>query len=304
MKVVQTGASEGYELLDFGGGRKLERFGCRLVDRPALGKRLEKSQPGLWESAELIYVGERMNAKGGGWRVSGVEEWNWEEGWDCRVAGMVLRIQPQRTGQLGVFPEHWQQWGWFERLIAARRDRGLGTRILHLFAYTGATTLWMAKCGAEVTHVDAMRHAVQWGRENAEKSEMGRLPIRWIVEDARRYVSRELKRGSRYDLVLLDPPSYGHGRRGEAWEIHRDLVPLMRDCWGLLGEQAMGVVLTSHSELVSTKELRMEMGRGGGEGKGIETEDFGAFLLDRSGRRLECGVGIRFYVKGAKEFES
>lgn len=300
MKVVQSGIGGGYELLDFGDGRKLERFGCRIVDRPTLGKRLEKSQPSLWESAQLIYVGDRMNAKGGGWRVSSDEPWDWERGWDCQVGGMELRILPQQTGQLGVFPEHWQQWGWFSRLIDVRRERGFRTRILHLFAYTGATTLWMAKCGAEVTHVDAMRHAVQWGRDNAHRSGLGELPIRWIVEDARRYVSRELKRGSRYDVVLLDPPSYGHGRRGEAWEIHRDLVPLMRDCWGLLGDGATGVVLTSHSELVSTKELRMEMGRSDGEARAIETEEFEAFLQDRSGRRLECGVGIRFFAIGGR----
>jgi 23S rRNA (cytosine1962-C5)-methyltransferase len=117
----------------------------------------------------------------------------------------------------------------------------------------------MALQGAAVTHVDAMKQAVDWGRTNAKLSGLEDRPIRWIVEDARKYVARELKRQSRYELVVLDPPSYGHGRKGEAWEIHRDLVPLMKDCWGLLSEDPIGVVLTSHSLNISAKELRMEL---------------------------------------------
>jgi 23S rRNA (cytosine1962-C5)-methyltransferase len=144
-----------------------------------------------------------------------------------------------------------------------------------------------------------MKQAVDWGRSNAKLSGLEDRPIRWIVEDARKYVARELKRQSRYELVVLDPPSYGHGRKGEAWEIHRDLVPLMKDCWGLLSEDPIGVVLTSHSLNISAKELRMELelcasDEDRTQPRGIQTEIFPCFLEDCSGRRLECGEGIRF----------
>ena len=298
MKLVQTGGNEGYELIDFGNGRKLERFGSQVLDRPMLGNRAEKAIPALWESAGLIYAGERMNAKGGKWRSALGEAESQLSPWECRIDGLKLEIIPQQTGQIGVFPEHWLQWDWFGRWISSRREQGLGVRILHLFAYTGATTLWLAKSGAEVTHVDAMRHAVDWGRGNALRSGLDHLPIRWIVEDARKYVARELRRDSRYDLVLLDPPSYGHGRKGEAWEIHRDLVPLMQDCWASLTENGYGVVLTSHSSMICAKELKMEMRAHCGRDLPIETQEFDAFLVDRSGRRLECGNGIRFVNHG------
>jgi 23S rRNA (cytosine1962-C5)-methyltransferase len=280
----------GYELIDFGDGRKLERFGSITVDRPARGAWTPKAIPDAWESAELIYQGERMNAGDGSWQLL--------SGWECSVHGLKLQIIPQRTGQLGVFPEHWNQWEWFAERIAAQLPKG-SVRVLHLFAYTGSTTLWMADQGATLTHVDAMKQAVDWGRSNAKLSGLEDRPIRWIVEDARKYVARELKRQSRYELVVLDPPSYGHGRKGEAWEIHRDLVPLMKDCWGLLSEDPIGVVLTSHSLNISAKELRMELelcasDEDRTQPRGIQTEIFPCFLEDCSGRRLECGEGIRF----------
>ena len=295
----------GYELIDFGDGRKLERFGPITVDRPAKGAWTPKSIPEAWESAELIYRGERMNASGGSWQValeSSRALSEMLEGWECEVQELTLQIVPQKTGQLGVFPEHWNQWGWFSQSIEARLAQG-PVRVLHLFAYTGSTTLWMAKRGATVTHVDAMKQAVDWARTNAKLSGLEDKPIRWIVEDARRYVSRELKRESRYELVVLDPPSYGHGRKGEAWEIHRDLVPLMKDCWGLLSDDPIGVVLTSHTLNISAKELRMEMEMSQEGGKPIETDVFPSFLEDCSARRLECGEGIRFHKKKGSELD-
>jgi 23S rRNA (cytosine1962-C5)-methyltransferase len=291
----------GYELIDFGEGRKLERFGSVTIDRPSRGAWTPKSLPETWESAELIYRGERMNAMGGGWEATAQASQTIDqllEGWEITHRELKLQITPQRTGQLGVFPEHWNQWDWYADRIEARPGRG-PVRVLHLFAYTGSTTLWMARQGASITHVDAMKHAVDWAKQNAIRSGLEHKPIRWIVEDARRYVARELKRQSHYELVVLDPPSYGHGRKGEAWEIHRDLVPLMRDCWKLLSEDPIGVVLTSHSLNISAKEIRLalELDQSGGvEGRNskIETTIFPLFLQDSSARRLECGEGVRF----------
>lgn len=293
---------QGYELIDFGDGRKLERFGPVTVDRPARGAWTPKSLPDAWESAELIYCGDRMNASGGQWQVASQSTDRLGEllaGWELELGGLILKVLPQRTGQLGVFPEHWNQWEWFARSIQDKLEFG-PVRVLNLFAYTGSSTLWMALQGATLTHVDAMKHAVDWARDNARLSGLETKPIRWIVEDARRYVARELKRLSQYELIVLDPPSYGHGRKGEAWEIHRDLVPLMKDCWRLLSQRSIGVVLTSHSLNISAKELRMELekesmhGAVGATGR-VETVIFPAFLQDCSSRRLECGEGIRFF---------
>lgn len=303
----------GYELIDFGDGRKLERFGPITVDRPARGASMPKSLPDAWESAELIYTGDRMNSSAGRWSIPAHSSGSLGElleGWECVYRDLTLKIAPQKTGQLGVFPEHWNHWDWLRSRIADGLALG-PVRVLHLFAYTGATTLWMALQGATVTHVDAMKHAVNWARINASLSGLESKPIRWIVEDARKYVARELRRNSSYDLVVLDPPSYGHGCKGEAWEIHRDLVPLMRDCWKLLSDGAIGVLLTSHSLNISAKELRMEMhvdalrqphesqgqaksGGASGSRPQIETEISPSFLQDCSARRLECGEAIRF----------
>ena len=294
---------QGYELIDFGDGRKLERFGSITVDRPARGAWTPKAIPEAWESAELIYRGERMNASDGSWQVRSESGRNLAElmkGWECKTRGLNLQIIPQRTGQLGVFPEHWSLWDWYSRSIQEGITRG-PVRVLHLFAYTGSSSLWMASHGAMVTHLDAMKHAVDWARVNAKLSGLEGKPIRWIVEDARRYAARELKRNSRYELVVLDPPSYGHGRNGEAWEIHRDLVSLMKDCWQLLSENAIGVVLTSHSLNISAKELRMELELATGKTNRIQTVVFPSFLEDCSGRRLECGEGIRFEPVGSMD---
>ena len=298
-------SKEGYALIDFGEGRKLERFGDVVIDRPALGARCDKSIPDVWESAELIYEGSRLNSREGGWKgnctlAEGLGDNS--RHWDLHVRGLQLRIIPQRTGQVGVFPEHWNRWDWYADGLASIAGREPPT-VLHLFAYSGATTLWMARQGAKVTHVDAMKQAVAWARLNAELSGLSEKPIRWIVEDARKYVTRELKRGVRYDLIVLDPPSYGHGRSGEAWEIHRDLVPLMRDCWQLLRQVedpsdpreggSLGVVLSCHSRNVSAKELRMELE--GIAGEKIATEVSSSCLTDQSGRSLAFGDELRFY---------
>lgn len=303
-------SSTGYELIDFGNARKLERFGDIVVDRPCPAAACEPSQSDLWVSAGLIYHSSRLNSGSPtAWTFSknhGESE-SCIDFWDCAIGGMVFRLRPQSSGQIGLFPEHWNTWPWIaERMNAwqlAQRADGIASaapRVLHLFAYTGATTLALAKMGAHVTHVDAMSSAVQWGRENAKLSGLESRPIRWIVEDARKYVARELRRGQVYDLIVLDPPSYGHGTKGQAWEIHRDLVPLVEACWQLLSEGAIGMVLTGHSPDVSFKELKMVLEEVDGGTGSVQYQTQQAGLLDRSGRMLDCGYVAKFVRAGTR----
>jgi 23S rRNA (cytosine1962-C5)-methyltransferase len=139
-----------------------------------------------------------------------------------------------------------------------------------------------------------MKSAVDWARDNAKLSNLQSLPIRWIVEDARVYVSREIKRGRRYDLIVLDPPSYGHGPRGKAWEIHRDLLPLLSECWYLLSDTPIGVLMCGHSPDVDIKLLHSALARKFGREKPSTCEVSQAKLIDRSGRSLDCGYSAKF----------
>jgi len=150
--------------------------------------------------------------------------------------------------------------------------------------------------GAEVTHVDAMRSAVQWARDNCRASERESLPIRWIVDDARKYVERERKRGKKYDLVLLDPPTYGHGASGEAWSIQRDLKPLLCSCVELISNQGIGMVLTGHSVDIDLQELYDAVRRSSKNLECTEFETARSKLTDRSGRTLDCGYVARFLI--------
>lgn len=323
---------QSYEFIDFGNGRKLERFGEIVVDRPCPAAVQPKSSPEAWLSAELIFDGSRLNGGvRGGWVFQGrrVPDPDTMESWECGASGMRFRVKPQQSGQLGLFPEHWNTWPWIEERIsgwlAARANRVASSRaadrtngdvaktdsantdsanfghgitdlprVLHLFAYTGATTLAMASFGASVTHVDAMESAVAWARENARCSGLSERPIRWIVDDARLYVARELRRGKRYELIVLDPPSYGHGVKGKAWEIHRDLMPLMHDCWKLLSESPIGIVFTGHSRDVSMQKIRAELEDAPDTTTGVACDVTQAKLIDLAGRSLDCGYVASF----------
>jgi 23S rRNA (cytosine1962-C5)-methyltransferase len=289
-----------YELIDFGHGRKLESFSGVIVDRPCPAAECPPELPSLWSSAQLIYEPSTVSKVRAGRWISSGEGSNRliDEGWHLSIQSLKLSIKPQVSGQLGGFPEHWQQWPWFRNQLEAWHARNSTrsmvhdsqvkplTRVLHLFAYTGATTLALASMNAEVTHVDAMRSAVEWGRENARLSQMETCPIRWIVDDVRAYVQREIKRERRYDLIIMDPPSYGHGSRGQAWSIGRDLEPLVAACQSLLSENAIGIVLSGHSPDVDLSDL----GRAGG----YRPDILRATLRDRSGRALDCGYVARF----------
>ena len=228
-----------YQLLDFGAGRKLERFGAFLLDRyapPAEDAR--KSNAAAWQDADARY--ERTQQDQGRWKPAN----GLPPTWTINHGELVFELRPTPFGHVGLFPEQAANWDWIAKQVA-RASRQL--RILNLFAYTGGSTLAAAATGAEVVHVDAAKNTVAWARRNAELSGLTEKPIRWLAEDAKKFAERELRRGNRYDAVILDPPSYGHGPKGETWKITRDLHSLLITCAKLTEGRRAFMLLSCHS---------------------------------------------------------
>jgi 23S rRNA (cytosine1962-C5)-methyltransferase len=235
-----------YELLDFGEGHKLERFGAIIVDRPApAAVGVRKSRSDVWSQAAARF--ELHGDPRGGERGHWVPANALPERWTIAFGPMRLELKPTDFGHLGVFPEQLENWEWIADQIhsAAKPEERL--KVLNLFAHTGGSTLAAAITGAEVVHVDSSKSAVGWARRNAELSGLADAPIRWIVEDARRFVHRELNRGNRYDAVILDPPSYGHGPAGETWKLESDLPDLLSACVKLTAGRLEFILLTCHT---------------------------------------------------------
>ena len=157
---------------------------------------------------------------------------------------MAMEIKPTQFGHVGVFPEQAANWDWIENCISSA---GCSMNVLNLFAYTGGSTLAALRAGARVTHVDGARNIVAWARRNAEANQLANAPVRWIVEDVTKFVGREVRRGARYDAVILDPPSYGHGARGEVWRLAKDLPLLLERCAELTCEARQFMLLTCHT---------------------------------------------------------
>jgi 23S rRNA (cytosine1962-C5)-methyltransferase len=235
--VADHGWVDDYELLDVGEGMRLERFGERIVARPHPAATGERRTPAEWSHASLTYESRR------GW----TGPYNVDP-WRVRLGGLTVELRPTTTGQVGLFPEQHGSWEWLRNRVAQ------GMAVLNLFAYTGVATLVTAAEGTSVVHVDASRPTVAWARRNAELSGLAGRPVRWIVDDAQGFVARELRRGRRFDGVILDPPSYGHGPRGRGWRLEDDLTPLLRQVAELVTTEGF-VLLTAHTPGFGPEEL-------------------------------------------------
>ncbi len=276
-----------YELLDAGAGARLERFGDRVVDRPHPAAYGERADPAAWDATTLFYV------PGEGWHGP-----HPVEPWTIGIRDLTIELRPTDTGQVGFFPEQGPSWAWLDRVVRQRAEAGTVPSVLNLFAYTGVATLVAARAGAIVTHVDAAKSAVGWARRNAELSGLADRPIRWLVDDVAGFVARELRRGRRYDGVVLDPPSYGHGARGRAWRFEDDLAPLLIDCARLAGAPNGFVLLTGHTPGFGPDVLVGALG----EAWRVAPRrlEAGGLAIDaRSGRRLELGAFARWAGGGA-----
>jgi len=312
---------EAYQLLDFGDGRRLEAFGPLVLDRPCpAAEQVARADPALWERADARFV--RTEGKQGEWVSDRDLPERWTITYGKKGTGPICRNGPEgashkldlspffvlelkRTefGHLGVFPEQAANWDWLadqirrvratHRLASSSRefDDPPPLAILNLFAYTGASTLTAAASGAEVVHVDAAQNVVAWARRNAQASGLTEAPVRWIAEDAVKFVKRELKRGNRYDAVILDPPSYGHGPRGEVWRVSKHLPGLLRMCRELTAERLRFLLLTCHTPKFGPARLRRLVSDTFGQGR-VTAEPL--TLRAAAGRELPSGVVVRW----------
>ena len=292
-----TARGTDYELLDFGDGRKLERYGDVVLDRPCpTAASIVRRRPELWRNAAARYQANRTGD--GEWTPSAAKWANadWQFNHEA-AAKFRLQLAALPSGQVGVFPEQRENWDWIARQIAKHASfvpqKG-PPRVLNLFAYTGASTLAAAAAGAEVTHVDAARSMIERARQNAALSGFAECPIRWIIEDALKFARRELKRGNRYDAVILDPPSYGHGPGGEAWKIGEHLLPLLQVCGELTAENRAFVLVTCHTPGIGPAELSAYLAEGIFGHCGQPPAAGELFLETRDGRRLPSGVFARW----------
>jgi len=241
LQLLETPGFADYALLDSGAGRKLERFGRVVVDRPepqALWTpRLDKRG---WDKAHAVFSGADDEDKGR-WRIDKPVP----ESWPVKVRDVTMLCRLASFRHLGLFPEQLPHWEWM--LVRLREIRDEPPRVLNLFAYTGAASLLAAKAGAQVTHVDASKKAIAWAKENQAASALGDAPIRWMLDDAQKFVKREVRRGKTYHLILVDPPKFGRGPDGEVWDLFTHLPPLLADCAKLLVPSRAALVLTIYA---------------------------------------------------------
>jgi 23S rRNA (cytosine1962-C5)-methyltransferase len=241
-----------YELLDSGDGRKLERFGAYIFARPEVQALWRQTLPAeRWQSADAVFLPSGEES-GGHWAFKKAvnEKWEMRYRLNSRMDVKELRFNVMTTPgrHLGVFPECAGNWDWMaERIVHRTKNINVQANVLNLFGYTGLGTLAAAAAGARVTHVDASRKAVAWARENQSLSGLDTKPIRWIVDDALKFVERESRRGTKYDGILLDPPKFGRGPKGEVWEIYTSLPHILKACRAILYEAPLFVLLTVYA---------------------------------------------------------
>lgn len=287
--VMRTTGWADYALLDSGGGRKLERYGPYRVVRPEPQCMWTPRSPaGTWDNADAVFD-PSDDEDAGHWRFKDRPKETWPLGWgEVKFHGRFTAFR-----HLAFFPEQAANWAWLDAQV-----RGAPTppRVLNLFGYTGVASLVMAAAGAAVTHVDASKKAVAWARENAELSGLSDHPIRWITDDARKYVQREVRRGSQYEGIILDPPKYGRGPTGEVWRLFEDLPGLAGLCAQLLSENARFLVLNAYAERISGAALAGLLAEKL-EGRGGRIE-WGELALEEE--RGDRAIGMSFFAKWSR----
>lgn len=253
--MLETAGFGDYALLDSGDGEKLERYGHTTIVRPEPQAMWRRALPlETWAAADAVFAAGKDEDGDGRWRHRDRPSESWEMAFgNARFLGRFTAFR-----HVGVFPEQAPHWEWMHDRVAGDPQ---APRILNLFGYTGIASILLAQAGAKVTHLDASKKAIAWARENQQASGATDLPIRWICDDAMKFVQREQRRGNRYEGIILDPPKFGRGPKGETWDLFSDLPAMLAACRTLMADDALFVVLTAYSiraSFVSIDELMRE----------------------------------------------
>ena len=278
-----------YEILDTSNGEKLERWGDYILVRPdpQVLWNTEHKNP-AWKKKNGHY--HRSKAGGGHW-----EFFNLPEQWNIHYRDLTFNLKPFSFKHTGLFPEQAVNWDWFSDIIS-KSNRKL--KVLNLFAYTGGATVAAAKAGAEVVHVDAAKGMVAWAKENAKLSGLENAPIRYIVDDCVKFVEREIRRGNHYDGIIMDPPSYGRGPKGEIWKIEEAVYPFIKKCTELLHKDSEFFLINSYTTGLQPAVLSYMLntaitGKFGGK---VMAEEIG-LPVKKNGLVLPCGASGRWIGK-------
>ena len=280
-----------YQVIDTSAGDKLERWGSYILRRP--------DPQVIWNTPENRPEWKKINAhyhrseRGGGeWEFFDLPK-QWSIGYDLPVGHMEFNLKPFSFKHTGLFPEQAANWEWFSDLIS---KAGRPIKVLNLFAYTGGATIAAAKAGAHVTHVDASKGMTAWAKENAALSGVDEKLTRWIVDDCTKFVEREIRRGNHYDAIIMDPPSYGRGPKGEVWKIEDCIYDLVGLCAQLLSDDALFFLINSYTTglqpavLTVLLETQVRKGRGGK----VVSDEIGLPVLE-GGIILPCGASGRWF---------
>lgn len=281
---------EDYELLDSGGGAKLERYGPYTFVRP---EHQAVWQPALtaerWQAAHAIFQPAPIES-GGNWKF----QKSIPPGWSMSYQGLKFQAQATASRHMGVFPEQASHWSWMEERI---RSSQRPIRALNLFGYTGLATLAAARAGAAVTQVDASKKAIQWARTNQELSGLSDRQVRWLVDDVEKFVRREVRRGSQYEALILDPPKFGRGPEGQVWEFFEALPNLLHDCRALLSPRPLFVILTAYAIRASALSIYYALSEMLDGFPGTITAGELALVERSAGRLLSMAIFARWEAK-------
>ena len=285
-----------YEVIDCSQGEKLERWGKYLLVRP--------DPQVIWDTPKREKGWKRMNghyhrsSKGGGeWEFFDLPQ-EWTIHYNLPInKDLTFHLKPFSFKHTGLFPEQAANWNWFSTLIADAVKAGRPVKVLNLFAYTGGATIAAAAAGASVTHVDASKGMVTWAKENAVSSGLGDAPIRWLVDDCVKFVEREIRRGNHYDAIIMDPPSYGRGPKGEIWKIEESVYPLVQLCSQILTDDPLFFLINSYTTGLQPAVLSYMMHTVLGKYNGTITAEEIGLPVSSNGLVLPCGASGRFQAK-------
>ena len=286
-----------YEVIDCSKGEKLERWGDYLLVRP--------DPQVIWDTPKKEKGWRKMNghyhrsSKGGGeWEFFQLpKEWTIQYSLPINKK-LTFHLKPFSFKHTGLFPEQAANWNWFSQLIADAVSKGRQVKVLNLFAYTGGATLAAAAAGASVTHVDASKGMVTWAKENAISSGLKDAPIRWLVDDCVKFVEREIRRGNHYDVIIMDPPSYGRGPKGEIWKIEESVYPLIQLCSQILTDNPLFFLINSYTTGLQPAVLSYMISTVLGTANGTVTASEIGLPVSSNGLVLPCGASGRYEATG------